>query len=78
MNEKELVEDLSEETTEQAPEENVVSIFKNLTQEKLKNKPKIEVTAFDEIEQKNQDTRKKVEEERKKNNKNVIRSYRLK
>jgi len=59
-------------------EENVLSIFKNLKVEKLKDKPKVSITPFDEVARKNQELQDKLVEERKKKNKNVLRSYRIK
>ena len=71
-------QEVSDTEETQAEDPTVVSIFKNLTLERFKEKPKIVPSSFEEIQKKNEEIRKKVEEKRKKDNKNVLRSYRLK
>jgi hypothetical protein len=73
----EKIEPEVEEVIEKEPD-NTVSIFKNLGQKGPNGKPKIVPTSFEDIERNNQELKKKLEDKRRKNNKNVIRSYRLK
>lgn len=56
----------------------VPSIFKNLSAERFKDTKKVTVTHFDEVARKNQELQDKLVEERKKKNKNILRSYRIK
>lgn len=73
----EQIEPEVEEVIEKEPD-NTVSIFKNLSHKGPNGKPKIVPSSFEDIERNNQELKKKLEDKRRKNNKNVIRSYRLK